>query len=228
MHTWVHHICLASDTAASASLKGDAEERLSANASDAQQVMASSLDRVRVMVEAREVAQAERRCSRAAACSAIKLLHHVLPVCLGTLRVIKRTNPKQAYMLCEMLCISNRCFRAQNIAASHRLHDPLGSRSGRLWAIKCEVTEVSEYSSSALYKHCKGRSTSLLMPVRPWDIACKPHFTQPSLAFLVRAGEPFWPPAALQMHFSRSLSQSPIRTSWRVTPKEEGRFLGHL
>ena len=48
--TWVHHICLASDTAASASLNGDPEERPFANASDAQQVMASSFDKTKIIL----------------------------------------------------------------------------------------------------------------------------------------------------------------------------------
>ena len=44
-HTCVHHILLAVDSSAAEFSNGDAAERLSANASEAQQTIASSLDR---------------------------------------------------------------------------------------------------------------------------------------------------------------------------------------
>ena len=48
-YTLVHHICRANDNAATTSAKGDPEERPSANASDAQHVMASSFDMLKVI-----------------------------------------------------------------------------------------------------------------------------------------------------------------------------------
>ena len=119
------------------------------------------------------------------ACSAIKLLHHVLPMfVLEPYESSSGPIRSEAYMLCEMLCISNRFFRAQNNAAHSLSPRPLGSRSGRLWAIKSKVTKVSEYSSSALCKLCKGCLYVVGVPVRPWDIACKPplHPTFPCLS----------------------------------------------
>ena len=47
--TSVHHICLAREMTASRSEKGVEEDRLSANASDAQHVSASSFDKESVM-----------------------------------------------------------------------------------------------------------------------------------------------------------------------------------